>query len=76
MLYTAAFAFAAPISTTQTITASILGVGATKRLTAVRWGVTGNIAFAWLATLPMAALAAALALLTVRGLAWSFGWTG
>jgi inorganic phosphate transporter, PiT family len=76
VLYTAAFAFAAPISTTQTITASILGVGATKRLTAVRWGVTGNIAFAWLATLPMAALAAALALLTVRGLAWSFGWTG
>jgi phosphate/sulfate permease len=42
----------------------------------VRWGVAGNIAFAWLATLPMAALAAALALLTVRGLAWSFGWTG
>jgi inorganic phosphate transporter, PiT family len=76
VLYTAAFAFAAPISTTQTITASILGVGATKRLTAVRWGVAGNIAFAWLATLPMAALAAALALLTVRGLAWSFGWTG
>jgi PiT family inorganic phosphate transporter len=76
VLYTAAFAFAAPISTTQTITASILGVGATKRLTAVRWGVAGNIAFAWLATLPMAALAGALALLTVRGLAWSFGWTG
>jgi inorganic phosphate transporter, PiT family len=75
VLYTAAFAFAAPISTTQTITASILGVGATKRLTAVRWGVAGNIAFAWLATLPMAALAGALALLTVRGLAWSFGWT-
>jgi inorganic phosphate transporter, PiT family len=76
VLYTAAFAFAAPISTTQTITASILGVGATKRLTAVRWGVAGNIAFAWLATLPMAALAGALALLAVRGLAWSFGWTG
>jgi PiT family inorganic phosphate transporter len=75
VLYTAAFAFAAPISTTQTITASILGVGATKRLTAVRWGVAGNIAFAWLATIPMAALAAALALLTVRGLASPFGWT-
>jgi inorganic phosphate transporter, PiT family len=74
VLYTAAFAFAAPISTTQTITASILGVGATKRLTAVRWGVAGNIAFAWLATLPMAALAAALALFAVRGLASPFGW--
>ena len=74
VLYTAAFAFAAPISTTQTITASILGVGATKRLTAVRWGVAGNIAFAWLATLPMAALAAALALLIMRGLVSPFGW--
>jgi PiT family inorganic phosphate transporter len=39
LLYTTAFVFAAPISTTQTITASILGVGATKRLSAVRWGV-------------------------------------
>jgi PiT family inorganic phosphate transporter len=61
VLYTTAFAFAAPISTTQTITASILGVGATKRLTAVRWGVAGNIAVAWVLTIPMAALAAALA---------------
>ena len=42
VLYTAAFAFAAPISTTQTITASILGVGATKRLTAVRWEWPGT----------------------------------
>ena len=72
VLYTAAFVFAAPISTTQTITASILGVGATKRLTAVRWGVAGNIAFAWLATIPMAALAGALALLAVRGLVSPF----
>jgi PiT family inorganic phosphate transporter len=76
VLYTAAFAFAAPISTTQTITASILGVGATKRLTAVRWGVAGNIAFAWVATIPMAALAGALALLIVRGLISAFGGTG
>jgi PiT family inorganic phosphate transporter len=59
--YTAAFVFAAPISTTQTITSSILGVGATKRLSAVRWGVAGNIAIAWVLTIPMAALAAALA---------------
>src|ERR687893_1249264 len=61
VLYTAAFAFAAPISTTQTITASILGVGATKRLSAVRWGVAGNILVAWVLTIPMAALVAALA---------------
>jgi PiT family inorganic phosphate transporter len=61
VLYTTAFAFAAPISTTQTITASILGVGATKRLSAVRWGVAGSIVIAWVLTIPMAALAAALA---------------
>ncbi len=59
ILYTAAFVFAAPISTTQTITSSILGVGATRRLSAVRWGVAGNILIAWVLTIPMAALAAA-----------------
>jgi len=69
ILYTTAFVFAAPISTTQTITASILGVGATKRLSAVRWGVAGNIAIAWVLTLPMAALAAALAFWALRPLA-------
>jgi PiT family inorganic phosphate transporter len=61
VLYTTAFVFAAPISTTQTITSSILGVGATKRLTAVRWNVAGNIVVAWVLTIPMAAIAAALA---------------
>ena len=61
VLYTTAFAFAAPISTTQTITSSILGAGATKRLSAVRWGVAGNILVAWVLTIPMAALSAALA---------------
>jgi PiT family inorganic phosphate transporter len=61
VLYTTAFAFAAPISTTQTITSSILGVGATKGLGAVRWTVAGNIVVAWVLTIPMAALVAALA---------------
>ncbi|MET0187673.1 MAG: inorganic phosphate transporter [Pseudonocardia sediminis] len=61
VLYTSAFVFAAPISTTQTITSSILGVGATKRLSAVRWGVAGNIAVAWVLTIPAAALSAACA---------------
>jgi PiT family inorganic phosphate transporter len=61
VLYTTAFAFAAPISTTQTITSSILGVGATKRLSAVRWSVGGQIAIAWVLTIPAAALTAALA---------------
>jgi PiT family inorganic phosphate transporter len=61
VLYTTAFAFAAPISTTQTITSSILGVGATKRLSAVRWNIGGQIAIAWVLTIPAAALTAALA---------------
>ncbi len=68
VLYTTAFAFAAPISTTQTITASILGVGATKRLSAVRWGVAGNIVVAWVLTIPMAALVAALAFWAIHPL--------
>jgi len=69
VLYVSAFCFAAPISTTQTITSSILGVGATRRLSAVRWSVTGNIAVAWLLTLPMAALTAAAAALLLSPLA-------
>ena len=60
VLYTTAFAFHAPISTTQTITSAIMGVGATKRLSAVRWGVAGNIALAWVLTIPAAASVAAL----------------
>ena len=59
VLYTTAFVFAAPISTTQTITSAILGVGATKRASAVRWGVAGNIVMAWVLTIPAAALVAA-----------------
>ncbi len=55
MLYATAFVFAAPISTTHTITSSIMGVGATRRLSAVRWGVARNIVAAWVLTIPMAA---------------------
>ena len=58
VLYTTAFVFAAPISTTQTITSAILGAGATRRLSAVRWGVAGNILIAWVLTIPAAALVA------------------
>jgi len=60
VLYTTAFVFAAPISTTQTITSAVMGVGATRRLSAVRWGVAGDIAWAWVLTIPMAALVAAV----------------
>jgi PiT family inorganic phosphate transporter len=45
--------FGIPVSTTHVITSSIMGVGATKRLSAVRWGVAGNIVFAWLMTFPI-----------------------
>lgn len=47
-----------PVSTTHTITSSVMGVGAVKRLSAVRWGVTARIVYAWIFTLPGAALAA------------------
>ncbi|GAA3134561.1 inorganic phosphate transporter [Streptosporangium carneum] len=60
VLYVAAIGFGAPVSTTHTITSAIMGVGATKRLSAVRWGVAGNIVTAWILTIPAAALVAAL----------------
>jgi PiT family inorganic phosphate transporter len=49
-----------PVSTTHTITGAIVGVGATHRLTAVRWGVAGTIVWAWVLTIPLSALIAAV----------------
>lgn len=49
-----------PVSTTHTITGAIIGVGSARRLSAVRWGIAGNIVFAWFVTLPAAALVSAL----------------
>ena len=49
-----------PVSTTHTITGAIVGVGAVRRASAVRWGVAGNIVWAWIFTIPAAALVAAL----------------
>jgi PiT family inorganic phosphate transporter len=60
VLYTTAYVFEAPISTTQAITGSIMGAGATKGRKAVRWGVAGNILVAWVLTIPMAGLVAAV----------------
>ncbi|MCW2835257.1 MAG: phosphate transporter [Nocardioides sp.] len=60
VLYTTAYVFEAPISTTHTITSAVMGVGATKRLSAVRWGVAKSILTAWVLTFPAAGLAAAL----------------
>ncbi len=59
VLYTTAYVFEAPISTTHTITSAVMGVGATKRVSAVRWGVAKSILTAWVLTAPMAALVAA-----------------
>lgn len=55
-----ATAFGIPVSTTHTITGSIVGVGSAKRFSAVKWGVAGRIVWAWILTIPMAALIAAL----------------
>ena len=49
-----------PVSTTHTITGSIVGVGATRRLSAVNWGVAGRIVWAWILTIPAAAFVAAV----------------
>ena len=61
--------FGIPVSTTHTITGSIIGVGLTKRLSAVRWGVTINLVWAWIITIPVSGLIAAgvFALMRVIG---------
>jgi PiT family inorganic phosphate transporter len=55
-----------PVSTTHTITGSIVGVGATTRLSAVRWGIAGRIVWAWILTIPAAAIMAALSYLVLN----------
>lgn len=60
VLFITAYVFTAPVSTTHTITSAVMGVGATRRLSAVRWGLAGNILTAWLLTLPGAAIFAAV----------------
>ncbi|MDR1810661.1 MAG: inorganic phosphate transporter [Prevotella sp.] len=56
-----------PVSTTHVITGSIIGVGSVKRLSAVRWGVTKDLMWAWVLTIPVSALVAA-------GVYWILGW--
>jgi PiT family inorganic phosphate transporter len=58
--------FGIPVSTTHTITGAIVGVGATTRLSAVRWGVAGRIVWAWVMTIPAAASVAALVLIALE----------
>ena len=61
VMVTTATVFAVPVSTTHITTTSIMGVGATRRLSAVRWGVAGNIVVAWIVTLPASGAVAAVA---------------
>lgn len=68
VLYFNALVLAAPISTTHTITSAIMGVGITKRFSAVRWSVAGNIIGAWILTFPAAGSIAALVYFAVRPL--------
>ncbi|BCB85508.1 inorganic phosphate transporter [Phytohabitans suffuscus] len=68
VLYFNALVLGAPISTTHTITSAIMGVGATKRLSAVRWEVAGTIVGGWILTFPAAGLMASLVYLMVRPL--------
>ena len=68
MLFVFGIGLGAPISTTHTITSAIMGVGATKRLSAVRWNVASNIVIAWVTTFPAAALIASIVYFIVRPL--------
>jgi PiT family inorganic phosphate transporter len=61
-----ASAFGIPVSTTHTITGAISGVGATQRISSVRWGLAGRIVWAWILTIPLSAVMAAVAYLIVR----------
>jgi len=58
VLLVSAYVYAVPVSSTHIMTSSIMGVGATRRLSAVRWSIAQQIAFAWLLTIPGAALSA------------------
>ena len=57
-----------PVSTTHTITGAIVGVGATKRLSAVKWGVAGRIVWAWVLTIPMSGIIAAVSYFLILGI--------
>jgi PiT family inorganic phosphate transporter len=61
VLYVSAFVYQAPVSTTHIITSGIMGAGATRRFSAVRWGVARSIVIAWVLTIPLAAMMAGIA---------------
>jgi len=60
-----------PVSTTHTITGAIIGVGATRRISAVKWGVAGTIVWAWILTIPLAAAVSAISYFAISAVAGS-----
>ena len=68
VIYTASH-FGIPVSTTHTITGSIVGVGSAQRLSAVRWGIAGRIVWAWVVTIPAAAMIAAISYFLLSAIA-------
>lgn len=68
IIITGASQLGIPVSTTQVISSSILGVGATKRLSAVRWGIVGNILWAWVLTLPLTFTFAGILMLGIKAI--------
>jgi inorganic phosphate transporter, PiT family len=64
MLFAATY-LGIPVSTTHTVTGSVIGVGAARKVSAVRWNIAANIVVAWIVTLPASALMAALCYLFV-----------
>lgn len=68
VLLTSAYAYALPVSTTHIVTSSVMGVGASRRLSAVRWKVAYDIVAAWVLTIPAAAITAGGITLILRAL--------
>ncbi len=66
VLLVSAYAYAIPVSSTHVITSSVMGAGATRRLSSVRWGVAREVVLAWILTIPGSALSAALGYLIVH----------
>jgi PiT family inorganic phosphate transporter len=57
-----------PVSTTQAISGAIMGVGSTRRLSAVRWGIGKRIVYAWLITIPASAAIASIMIIIIQGI--------
>ena len=57
-----------PVSTTQAISGAIMGVGSTRRLSAVRWGIGNRIVYAWLITIPASAAIASIMIIIIQGI--------